>query len=89
MVPGMGHCAGIGTAQSAAGPAATANSVPLPADGQFFNAHVDWVENKNAPSTLVVKSADSSVSMPICAYPQKATYSGSGSPTAAASYSCK
>ena len=89
MVPGMGHCAGVGTAQGASGPAATANSVPLPANGQFFNALVDWVENKNPPNALVVNSADSSVSMPICPYPQKATYSGSGSPTSAASYACK
>lgn len=89
LVPGMGHCAGVGTAQGAAGPAATNNSVPLPATGQLFSALVDWVENKNAPNALTLSSADSSVSMPVCPYPQKATYSGSGSPTAAASYSCK
>jgi feruloyl esterase len=85
----MGHCAGVGTAQGTAGPVADANSVPLPGNTQFFDALVAWVEAGTAPNSLVVSSADASVSMPICAYPQKATYSGSGSPTSAASYSCK
>jgi hypothetical protein len=30
-----------------------------------------------------------SVTTPVCPYPQKATYSGTGAVTAAASYSCK
>lgn len=85
LVPGMGHCAGVGSAS----PAATANSVPLPANNQFFNALVAWVEGGTAPANVVLSSADSSVSMPVCPYPQKATYSGSGAVTAAASYSCK
>jgi len=50
---------------------------------------VDWVETQTAPTALVLNSANSSVSMPVCPYPQKATYNGSGSPTAAASYTCK
>jgi len=89
MVPGMGHCAGVGTAQGTAGPAADANRVPLPGTTQFFDALVQWVEADAAPNSLVVSSADASVSMPICPYPQKASYNGSGSPTAAASYTCK
>ena len=76
-------------AQGAAGPVADANSVPLPTSTQFFNALVDWVENKNAPGSLLLNSANASVSMPICPYPQKASYNGSGSPTSAASYTCR
>ena len=89
LVPGMGHCSGVGTVSGSAGPAANSNSVPLPAADQFFNALVDWVEKGNAPSRLVLNSANTSVSMPVCPYPQKATYSGSGSITAAASYVCR
>ena len=85
----MGHCAGVGTATGSAGPAADANSVPLPANGQMFNALVDWVEMQNAPTIIVLSSANASASLPVCPYPQKATYNGSGSPTAAASYACK
>jgi len=89
MVPGMGHCAGVGTAQGTAGPVADVNSVPLPSATQFFDALVGWVENGTAPGALVVNSANASVGMPICPYPQKASYDGSGSPTSAASYTCR
>jgi feruloyl esterase len=88
-VPGMGHCGGVGTVSGSAGPAATANSVPLPAAGQFFDALVNWVENGTAPGTMVLSSADASVSMPVCPHPQKATYSGTGPVTSAASYTCR
>jgi feruloyl esterase len=89
LIPGMSHCAGVGSASGTAGPALTTNNVPLPAQGQFFSALVDWVEQGNAPGTIVLKSMDSSVSLPVCPYPQKATYSGTGAVTAAASYMCK
>jgi tannase/feruloyl esterase len=89
LIPGMGHCAGIGSAAGIAGPASTANSMPLPANGQLFAALVDWVESGKAPSSLILSSADSSVSRPICMYPEQAVYSGSGSVTAAASYACQ
>ena len=88
-VPAMGHCAGIGTVSGSAGPAADAKRVPLPTSNQFFDALVAWVENKSAPESLVLKSADASVSMPVCPHPQKAAYKGSGAITEAASYSCQ
>jgi feruloyl esterase len=89
LIPGMGHCAGVGTVSGSAGPTADTNSVPLPAANQLFNALEDWVENGNAPDTLVLSSANSSVTMPVCPYPKKASYGGTGSITAAASYTCK
>jgi len=88
LVPGMGHCAGIGSVNGSAGPILNSNNVPLPATNQLFGVLVDWLENNNAPASIVLSSADGSVTMPVCPYPQKATYNGSGSITAAASYSC-
>jgi Tannase and feruloyl esterase len=85
MIPGMGHCAGVGSV----GPKANENTVPLPAPDQFFDALVAWVERGKAPARLILKSANSSVSLPICPYPRKATYHGRGPITAASSYSCK
>ena len=63
--------------------------LPLPATDQFFNALVSWMEADTVPSSLTLSSADGSVTMPVCPYPQKATYSGAGAITAAAGYSCK
>jgi feruloyl esterase len=81
LVPGLSHCFGVGTQSGTAGPAATANSVPLPAgtfDGQWFSVMTDWVENGNAPASITVQSADASTSQLLCPYPQKATYKGTG-----------
>jgi Tannase and feruloyl esterase len=69
LVPGSGHCGGVGSV----GPNANPNTVPLPVPGQIFAALVDWVENRNAPDAIVVQSADGSASAPLCPYPQKAT----------------
>jgi feruloyl esterase len=88
MVPGLGHCGGVGSVSGSAGPAADVNSVPLPAPDQFFAALVDWVESQQAPDRIVLQSANASVTMPICPYPKKATYSGAGPITAESSYTC-
>lgn len=89
MVPGLGHCGGVGSVSGSAGPTADANSVPLPGATQFFDALVGWVENATAPDRLVLQSADTSVSMPVCAFPKKPAYRGSGSVTAESSYTCQ
>jgi Tannase and feruloyl esterase len=89
LIPGMGHCGTVGSVSGTAGPALTPNNVPLPGQTQFFSALVDWVEHGNAPGTIVLQSMDSSVSLPVCPYPQKGTYNGTGSITAANSYTCK
>ena len=89
MVPGLGHCGGVGSVSGSASPAANANSVPLPGAAQFFDALVDWVEKQTAPDRIVLQSANASVSMPTCPFPKKPTHDGTGSVTAEASYSCK
>jgi len=89
MVPGLGHCGGVGSVSGSAGPPADTNAVPLPTPDQFFNALVDWVEKQSAPDRIVLQSANASVSMPVCPYPKKATYGGTGSASSEASYSCK
>ena len=88
MIPGYGHCFGVGSLSATNALPADLNSVPLPAPDQLFNALVDWVEKGVAPGSLELKSANGGVSMPVCPYPQKANYKGSGSVTAASSYSC-
>jgi len=91
LVAGMGHCGGVGTQQGTVGvsPAATVNSVPLPAAGQLFTAMTNWVENGTAPATITLQSADASASQLLCPYPQKPTYAGAGAASAAASYTCR
>ena len=88
----MGHCSGVGTmhrAPAGVSPAANANSVPLPAAGQWFSAVTNWVENGTAPASIVLQSADASASQLLCPYPSKPVYGGTGAVTAAASYTCK
>ena len=64
--------------------------MPLPAPEQFFNLLMDWVENGVAPpDDVILSSADDSVTMPVCSYPKKAVYSGTGSITDASSYTCE
>jgi hypothetical protein len=41
------------------------------------------------PDRIDVTSSDATVSIPLCLYPQKVSYNGTGAVTAAASYSCK
>jgi hypothetical protein len=89
LIPGMGHCGGVGSVSGVAGPTANANSVPLPKSGQLFAALVDWVEKGVAPSAITLSSTDNSVTRPICPYPQQAQYSGSGAITSADNYACR
>jgi hypothetical protein len=92
LIPGFGH-GGVGSLDPATGTTTSANKVPLPQTAlgrdELFKALENWVENGVAPGRIDMSSADSSVSLPLCVYPEKITYRGSGLVTAAASYTCQ
>ena len=91
LIAGMGHCSGVGTAQGTTGvsPAITATNLPLPATNQLFTTMTNWVENGTAPASITFTSSDASASQLSCPYPQKPTYKGTGSISAATSYACQ
>ncbi|MEO6118572.1 MAG: tannase/feruloyl esterase family alpha/beta hydrolase [Methylotenera sp.] len=68
-------------------------SVPLPqtvlGSDELFVALQNWVEKKIVPERMDVTSSNLMVSLPLCVYPQKITYRGSGSAKVATSYTCK
>jgi Tannase and feruloyl esterase len=66
-----------------------ANQTPTREQDQMFSALADWVEKASAPGSITLTSRDNSVSYPICVYPQKAIWNGSGSAKSAASYACR
>jgi hypothetical protein len=75
--PGVGHC-GI------------ASTGPIPVNP--FGALVDWVEHGVAPASLLASGGSAAPTTgrtrPICPYPQKAIYNGSGSTDVAANFHC-
>ena len=77
MLPGVLHCAG-GNA---------------PGDVAWLRAMVDWVEKGVAPEQLTASKRDSTGtvvrSRPLCAYPRRAVYKGSGSTDDANSFVCR
>ena len=76
MVPGMGHCGGgEGTDQF-----------------DLFPALQQWVEQKQPPANLIASRVENGKQVrtrPLCAYPEIATYKGSGSTDDAANFVCK
>lgn len=95
-IPALAHdssFARAGSIDPATGAATSPDKVPLPqpANGrdELFNALRAWVEQGVAPERIDVSSRNGSVSMPLCPYPQKATWDGRGPQTQAASWSCR
>jgi Tannase and feruloyl esterase len=82
-IPGLAH----------SGRLEASTGVPVPQTvlgrDEMFLALQNWVEGGTAPGRIDVSSSDASVSLPMCLYPQKITYSGTGSVTAAGSYACQ
>lgn len=65
--------------------------VPQPSSGrdEMFVALQNWVERGKGPGVIQVRSSDGTVSLPLCVYPLKTTYRGTGSVKSAGSYSCR
>ena len=78
MAPGVAHCAG----GAGAGPAPTG----------ALDALLEWVEEGNAPETLMATRRDQTGavtrSRPLCQYPLVARYTGTGSTDNAANFVC-
>lgn len=90
LAPGMGHCSG------GAGPTVFGNSgIQAPnatADNDLLMALDRWVEQGQPPERIVAaRVADNTVTRtrPLCPYPQKAVYKGSGSTDDAANFDCR
>jgi feruloyl esterase len=94
LVPGMGHCSSI-TGGPGVGDFGQPYSPHVPKDPQrdMLLKLVDWVENKNAPDSIVATRyadpAGTTVALerPICSYPKVPTYQG-GDATKASSFQC-
>ena len=95
LAPGMMHCGG------GAGPDAFNATLGIPprppVDDQqhdIFSALIAWTDRGEAPGRIIAtkfSSADASeveMQRPICPYPQKAVYRGTGSTRAAANFVC-
>jgi pimeloyl-ACP methyl ester carboxylesterase len=66
-----------------------ANQTPTREQDQFFKALVDWVEKDVAPGEIMLTSRDNRVSYPLCVYPLRTTWNGSGPATLPTSYVCQ
>ena len=95
MAPGVGHCGGgVGPNRFNSLSPRTAPPADEPGD-DVFAAVTDWVENGVAPRRIVAtKYVDDdpakgiAMQRPLCPYPQKAWYRGSGSTGDAGNFIC-
>jgi feruloyl esterase len=89
LVPGMGHCSG--------GPGATnfgnqAQPPVVDADHDLLSALDAWVEKGSAPDRIIASRVVNGAAVrtrPLCRYPTKAVYTGSGSTDTAANFVCR
>lgn len=93
MVPGMAHCGG-GAGPNSFGNG-TANGPVIDADHDLVKALERWVELGLAPDKIIAthyvnNSPANGVQFqrPICAYPERGEYAGSGDPSNAANFQC-
>jgi feruloyl esterase len=89
LVPGMGHCSG--------GPGATnfgnQNAPPpvIDAEHDLLSALDAWVERGRAPDRIIASRVVQGTTVrtrPLCVYPRRAVYVGSGSTDDAKSFAC-
>ena len=89
-VPGVSHC-GLGILNHS-------SLGPWPQGGADFNAVINWVEKGVAPDQVIgsgnttvpafIPGSPTTLTRPLCPYPQTAVYNGSGSVTDAANWQC-
>ena len=89
-VPGVSHC-GLGILNHS-------SLGPWPQNGADFNAVVNWVEKGITPSQVMgsgntaapafIPGSPTTLTRPLCPYPQTAVYNGSGAVTDAANWHC-
>ena len=84
LIPGMGHCSGVGSENGTASPPA---NPPLLQGTQAYDTLTKWVERGTSPSTITVTTIDGTRSRLLCVYPKKLKYV-SGDVNAAASFTC-
>jgi feruloyl esterase len=90
LVPGMGHCSGGSGTTNFGNQGGTSPTVD--ADHDVLMALDRWVQQGTAPDRIVatrVVSGSAVRTRPLCTYPKKAVYGGSGSSDDAASFSCQ
>lgn len=90
LAPGMGHCSG-GTGPTVFGNGGT-QAPNATADNDLLKALDRWVEQGVAPDAMIasrVQAGAVTATRPVCAYPKKAVYSGSGSTSEAANFTCQ
>ena len=88
--PGVSHC-GLGILNHE-------SLGPWPQSGADFNAVINWVEKGVAPSQVIgsgntaapafIPGSPTTLTRPLCPYPQTAVYNGSGNINDAASWHC-
>jgi len=93
MVPGMAHCSG-GAGPNAFGNG-TSNGPVIDADHDVLKALERWVEQGVAPDKIIATHYTNNVAAqgvqfqrPLCPYPQRGVYIGTGDPTLASSFKC-
>jgi pimeloyl-ACP methyl ester carboxylesterase len=65
--------------------------IPQPASGrdEMFAALQTWVEHDQAPQDIKVQSGDARLKLPLCLFPKKLRYVGTGSEQSGSSYKCQ
>ncbi len=93
MVPGMAHCSG-GAGPNAFGNG-TSNGPVIDADHDLLKALERWVEQGVAPDRIIATHYVNNIpadgiqfQRPLCPYPQRGEYVGSGDPNDASNFKC-
>lgn len=90
MAPGMGHCSG-GTGPVAFGQEGGYITNPTPAN-DILMALDQWVDKGVAPDSIIASklvNGAATATRPLCPYPRKAIYKGSGSTDDASNFICQ